>query len=286
MLRGIYTSATGMLMNQTRMDVIANNLANVDKTAFKSDEAIYKSFPEMVLRRTREDGLGWTPAGSFDLAPIVGKLGTGVEMNEVFTRYEPGPVKHTGNNFDLMIDDRGNKTPAFFMVLTDRGERMSRSGSFVLDKEGRLVTPRGFPLMGEKGPIQVARWNFLVRENGEVWINKKIGNDPKAGANETFNRWENPVLLDKIKLRSVEFQRELKKEGDSFYVDTPESGPPVPFNEENQPIIRQGFLEASNVNMVRQMVTMIEVQRNYEANQKSVTTQDQLLGKLINEVTR
>jgi len=209
-----------------------------------------------------------------------------VELNETFTRFDHGPLKHTGNHFDLMLDDRGNRRPSFFVVLTDRGERLTRSGSFVLDRNGHLVTPQGFPLMGENGPIQVARWNWVVRENGEVWINRTIGNEPTAGSNETFNRWENPVLLDRIKIRSVEFPRELKKEGDGFYVDTPESGPPVPFLGERAPRVMQGYLEASNVNVVRQMVQMIEVQRNYEANQKSVTTQDHLLGKLINEVAR
>ena len=190
-----------------------------------------------------------------------------------------------------MLDDRVrnrvNKSPSFFMIQTDRGERMSRNGAFILSTQGHLVTPQGFPLMGEKGePIKVANWNFHVKENGEVWINKKLGNDPKTGANETFNRWENPVFLDKIKIRSVEFPRELKKEGDSFYVDTPESGPPVAFKPDAAPRVLQGFLEASNVNLVRQMVEMIEVQRNYEANQKSLSTQDQLAGKLINEVAR
>lgn len=286
MLRGMYTASSGMLMNQVRMDILSNNLANVDKTGFKADEAVYKSFPEMLIQRTREDGLGWTPLGSFDLAPVVGKLGTGVELNESYTRFEQGAVKQTGNNFDMMLNDGGNESPAFFVIQTEKGERLSRDGSFVLDKNGYLVTPDGHPLMGEKGPIQVARWNFLVRENGEVWINEKIGNDPRAGANETFNTWENPVLLDKIKIRSVEFPRELKKEGNSFYVDTPESGPFVSFTEAKSPRVLQGFLEASNVNLVKEMVTMIEVQRNYEANQKSVTTHDSLLGKLINEVIR
>jgi flagellar basal-body rod protein FlgG len=286
MLRGIYTSATGMIMNQYKMDVIANNLANVDKTAFKGEDAIFKSFPEMLIRRTRDDGLGWVPIGSFDLAPVVGKLGTGVELNEIFTRFETGPVKKTDNPFDLMIDDRSNSTPSFFVVLTDRGEKLTRSGSFILDKDGYLVTPDGFPLMGEKGPIKVSRWNWVVKENGEIWINKKYGNDPNVGTNETQNQWEEPVLLDRIKIRTVEFPRELKKEGNSFYAITPESGPMLELKEDKFPLILQGYLEASNVNIVRQMTKMIEVQREYEANQKSVTTHDSLLGKLINEVAR
>lgn len=286
MLRGIYTSATGMIMNQHKMDVIANNLANVDRTGFKADDAVFKSFPEMLLHRTREDGLGWTPMGSFDLAPIVGKLGTGVEFNESYTRFEQGAVKTTGNPFDLMLDDRGQESPAFFVILTDRGERLSRNGSFVLNKEGYLVTPEGFPLMGEKGPIQVARWNWTVKENGEVWINRRIGNEPDAGTNETQNRWEDPVLLDRIKIRTVEFPREIKKEGNSFFAITPESGPMLKFKDDSGPMVLQGFLEASNVNIVREMTKMIEVQREYEANQKSITTHDSLLGKLINEVAR
>jgi len=277
-----------MEMNERRMDVIANNLANADKTGFKSDESIFKSFPEMLIQRTREDGLGWVPMGSFDLAPTVGKLGTGVEFNESFTRYDQGPAKYTGQKLDFMLDDRGNESqhPGFFVVQTDRGERLTRGGSYVLDKNGNLVTAQGFPLMGENGPIQVSRFNFLVKENGEVWINSTIGNDPTAGANETSNRWENPVLLDKIKIRTVEFPRELKKEGDGFYMETPESGPMIEFTEARQSKVLQGFLEASNVNIVHEMVSMIEVQRQYEANQKSVTTHDSLLGKLINEVAR
>ncbi len=286
MIRGIYTSATGMIMNQAKLDIISNNLANVDKTGFKQDDAIFKSFPEMLIRRTREDGFGWIPIGSFDLAPIVGKLGTGVELNEVFTRFEQGPIKKTDNPFDLMLSDKDTKNPAFFVVLTDRGEKLTRSGSFTMNAEGYLVTPDGFPLLGEKGPIKVNRWNWVIRENGEIWINRKFGNDPFNGTNETQNQWEEPELLDRIKIRTVEFPRELKKEGTSFYTVTPESGPMLEFKEEKFPLVLQGYLEASNVNIVREMAKLIEVQREYEANQKSITTHDSLLGKLINEVAK
>mgnify|MGYP001241721489 CR=1 FL=1 len=273
-------------MNQYKMDVISNNLANVDQTGFKGDDAIFKSFPELLLHRTREDGLGSVPLGSFDLAPIIGKLGTGVEFNESYTRFEQGAVKTTGNPFDLMLDDRGSESPAFFVVNTDRGERLTRNGSFVLNKDGNLATSDGFLLMGENGPIQVARWNWMVKDNGEVWINRRIGNEADAGTNETQNRWEDAVLLDKIKIRTVEFPRELVKEGNSFFTVTPESGPMLSLKEDHESMLLQGFLESSNVNIVREMTKMIEVQREYEANQKSVTTHDSLLGKLLNEVAR
>lgn len=286
MIRGIFTSSTGMIMNEHRMNVISNNLANVDTTGFKSEQSIYKSFPDMLIRRTRDDGQGEVPMGSFDMAPITGRLGTGVEFNENFVRFDQGAVKQTGNDTDLMLDDRANERPAFFVLQTDKGERLTRSGAFVVNRDGNLVNSNGFPLLGEKGPIQVAGNNFLIKENGEVWINEVIGNKPEAGASKTSNHWEQPRLLDRIKIRTVQFPRELKKEGATFYVETPESGPHIPFPVKNAPLVMQGALEASNVNMVSEMVKMIQVQRQYEANQKSITTHDGLLGKLINEVAR
>ena len=287
MIRGLYIGANGMTIQQKRMDVIANNIANVDKTAFKRDTTIFKTFPEMLLHRFDEDGIGKTPMGSFDTAPVIGKIGLGGEVNEIYTRFEQGAAKQTGNHYDLMIQDKpGSEDPAFFMIMTNKGERLSRSGSFIVDRRGYLVTPDGHPLMGEKGIIQVARGNFHVKENGEVYIDGEIGNNPQNGTSIEFNRFENPVLLDKIKIRKVEFPRHLDKEGNSFYTDTPESGEPEKFNETDEPMILQGFLEGSNVQIVTEMVEMIEVNRSYEANQKSIQTSDTLLGRLINDVTR
>lgn len=287
MIRGIYTGANGMNIQQVRMDTIANNLANADKTAFKRDTTILKAFPELLIHRMGEDGVGKTPMGSFDTAPLVGKIGLGGEVNEIYTRFEQGAVKKTDNNFDLMLQDRpGSERPAFFTVMTNRGERLTRSGSFVLDRMGYVVTPQGFPLLGEKGPIQVNQGNFLVKENGEIYINAKIGTNPEDGTSYGENRFESPELLDRIKIRTVENPRHLDKEGDSFYNDTPESGEPMSLRELDQPQVLQGYLEASNVSVVTEMVEMIEVNRAYEANSKALQTHDQLLGRLINEVSR
>ncbi len=270
-----------MTAMQTKMDVTANNLANVDKTAFKKDTVLLKTFPEMLLHRVNDDGVGWTPMGSFDYSPLVGKLGTGVEVNEVYTRFEQGALKRTNNNSDLAINGEG-----FFMVQTNRGGRLSRSGAFILNKDGYLVTPNGFPLMGEKGPIQVNRNNYLVKPNGEVWINRAIGTDPAQIYGKDMNRWEEPVLLDRIQIRQVEHPRHLLKEGDSFYNWTPESGEPFRPAENKHPEIVQGFTEASNVNVVTEMVNMIEIQRMYEMNQKAITTHDTMLGTLISQVPK
>ncbi len=289
MIRGLYTGASAMVMNQHRMDSIANNLANVDTTAYKSEEALAKSFPALLIRRTREDGLGHVPMGSFDLAPFVGKLGLGVEFHENYVRFGQGAAKRTSNPLDLMIDDRGNERPAFFVVMTEKGETLTRNGAFSLNKNGHIVNAKGYPLMGEKGLLQIHKHNFLIRENGEIWINAIFGNDPEAGVGEKNNDWSEAVVLDKIKIRTVEYPRELKKQGESLYVTNSASGPMARFEDlgtEMQAHIFQGFLESSNVNLVRQMVDMIAVQRSYEASQRSLSSHDQLLGKLINEVIR
>ena len=278
MLRGIYTGASGMLAQDARMDALANNLANVDKTAYKKDIAVFKAFPDMIMRRINESGLGITPAGSYDTMPYVGKLGTGVELNEVFTNFEQGSLQRTENAFDLALEGRG-----FFTVMTERGERYSRDGSFTINQEGILMTHNGNPVMGENGIIRVHHNNFIVNEHGEVVVNGDLSADPRDVVSMASNNWSNPIVIDRLKIVDFENIREIKKEGDSMYRETEFSGPPLPPGEFK---VVQGFLEKSNVNIVREMVDMIEVQRSYEANQKTVTSHDQTLGKLINEVAR
>ncbi|MDH5718591.1 MAG: flagellar hook-basal body protein [Spirochaetia bacterium] len=282
MLRGIYTGAAGMTAMQQKMDVTANNLANVDKTAFKKDSVIFKNFPELLLHRMNDDGVGWTPMGSFDISPLVGKLGTGVEVNEIYTRFEQGSLKETTNDADIALNGEG-----FMVVQTDRGARLTRSGAFILDRNGFLVNSQGFPLLGENGPIKVNQNNYLIKTDGQVWINAAIGNDPENAYGKDMNNWENPVLLDTIQIRTVDYPRHIHKEGDSFYNVTPESGDMRPFEQnEKFPEVLQGFLETSNVNLVSEMVNMIEVQRVYEMNQKSIQSHDAALDKLINQVAR
>ena len=103
MVRGFYTGASGMLSQWQNMNVVSNNLANISTTGFKKDEAVFKAFPEMLLRRLDDNGVVKVPNGSYDVAPLVGKLGTGVEVNEIHTRFDQGSVRNTGNDFDLAL---------------------------------------------------------------------------------------------------------------------------------------------------------------------------------------
>lgn len=288
MIRGLYTGASGMAAQQVKLDAISNNLANVDTTGYKRDIAIHKSFPELLLRRTSDDGLFLHPLGSGDYAPIVGKIGTGVETNELFTEFGQGSLKQTENNFDMAIDQRSEEAnAAFFCVQTPAGERYTRNGNYSLGKEGYLETKDGYPVLGEKGPIRVKANNFLVDKQGRVWVNEKFQDDPNRLVGSEENAWEKTVLLDTLKLVDFKNQRYLAKHGSSMWASTEESGPARIVAQGNErPAVIQGFTEAANVNPVTEMVQMIEVNRAYEANQKSIQSEDAMLGKLINEVVR
>ncbi|HOJ99073.1 MAG: flagellar basal-body rod protein FlgF [Treponemataceae bacterium] len=281
MIRGWYTGASGMTAQQYRLDAVANNLANVDTDGYKKDVAIHKAFPELLLRRLNDDGVYLHPFGSADAAPIIGKIGTGVETNELFTIFEQGALKETESDFDVALDGKG-----FFTVATPWGERYTRNGSFQLGKEGYLETKDGYPVLGEHGPIRVKEHNFKIDKDGRVWVNAEYPDDPEVFTSKESNTWSQTVLLDTLKIVEFENDRYLAKQGNSLYKDTDVSGPARIIEEGRRPKVIQGFVEASNVNPVIEMVQMIEVNRAYEANQKVIQAEDGMLGKLINEVVR
>ncbi len=281
MIRGLYTGASGMVVQQNRLDEIANNLANVDLNGYKKDTAIEKAFPELLIRRMSDDGVYRFPMGSVDTTPIVGRLGTGVETNEVYTNFEQGAMKQTENDFDLALEGGG-----FMTVRTERGERMTRNGAFHVNTDGYLVTKTGDFVLGENGPVKLKKNNFIIDQDGTIWQNATFAADDKRLVSQQENQWENIEKVDRLRLVDVKRLRYLQKEGNSYWRATEESGPAEIIGPDARPKIRQGFLEGSNVNAVTEMVEMIEVNRAYEANQKLIQTEDSLLGKLLNEVMR
>ncbi len=277
MIRGLYTGASGMLSQMLKMDVVANNLANIDKTGFKTDITVFKAFPEMLIRRINDDGVRKFPLGSYDKMPIVGRIGTGVELNEVYTNFQQGSLKQTNNPFDFAIEGEG-----FFVIETERGIRYTRNGSFLIDKDNYLVTKDGYKVLGERGYIRVQGNNFVVNEKGEIIVNQDLYH--RQIVSNIENDWAGSTVIDRFKIVTFRELRELKKEGNSFYYETEYSGKPQA--PKNMPKIRQGFIEQANVNIVKEMINMIEVQRAYEANSKSVTSHDMALAKLINDMAR
>jgi flagellar basal-body rod protein FlgG len=270
-----------MRAQQWRLDAVANNLANVDVDGYKKDVAAFKAFPELLLRRLDDDGVYKHPFGSADAAPIMGRLGTGVELNELYTNFEQGSMKETASDFDAALDGKG-----FFAVATPWGERYTRNGSFQLGKEGYLETKEGYPVLGENGPLRVKANNFQIDKDGRVWVNAEFADDPDLLISRENNTWDQTALLDTLKLVDFDLDRYLEKQGSSLYRESDTSGPAQIIEEGKRPRVVQGFVEASNVDPVMEMVQMIEVNRAYEANQKTIQASDSMLGTLINQITR
>ncbi|VDB00968.1 Flagellar basal-body rod protein FlgF [Olavius algarvensis spirochete endosymbiont] len=267
MIRGLYTGASGMRAQEHRLNALSNNLANVDLNGYKRDISVHKAFPELLIRRFEDDGVFRFPAGSVDVAPLVGKLGTGVEYNESYTVFEQGSLKVTENTFDLALDDAG-----FFVIDTPQGLRYTRNGSFWLGKEQILETKDGFPVFGEGGIIRISKDVVSIDKLGRIW-EKDVGDDDAE-------------LVDTIRVVGFPRRRYLQKQGTSFWTDNENSGFARNLEGADRPGVLQGFLESSNVNPVTEMVNMIEVNRAYEANQKVVLTHDSLLNRLISQAAR
>lgn len=279
MIRGLYTGTSGMMAAMNQLNTTANNLANVNTDGYKRETSVLKAFPDMLMRRINDDGLVTFPLGSYDLAPIVGKLGTGVEYNESYIRFEQGSLQGTENDFDFALEGEG-----FFTVMTDEGERYTRNGNFNISKDGYLVNKHGEKVIGEKGAIRIGRNNFQVDQYGNVFVNTDL--KPEDFTTKTQNEWKNMVKIDKLKLVDFAHKRYLKKQGYTLFSATDESGQARSLNIYESPKVLQGFLEKSNVNPVLEMTRMIEIQRNYEANQKMIQTADEALGKAVNQVGR
>ena len=260
MIRGWYIGSSGMNAQQNRLDAISNNLANVDTAGYKRDISVSKSFSELLLRRTEADGVYKTSLGSADAAPVIGKLGLGVETNENFTSFEQGSFRATDSGTDFALSGEG-----FFSVETPAGERYTRNGNFLLGKEGILVTKDGYPLMGENGYIRVEDDKFNVNEDGMIY--SKDGD-----------------FIDRIKVVRFDNERYLKKMGNSLWSANDISGEAYVAEGGERPKMMQGYMETSNVNVVEEMVKMIEVNRAYEANQKTIQSEDSMMSTLWTKV--
>ena len=284
MVRGIYTGASAMMARVHEMDVTSNNLANVDKTGFKRQKTVFKAFPDMLISRMNDDGMVVLPNGSSDDPAVVGRLGTGVSVNEVFTQFEQGSLQQTQSDFDFSLHGKG-----FFVVETPQGVRYTRNGAFTRDKEGYLVTQKGDYVLGQQGRIKAQDFNFKVDDRGNIYRNPSLEESPDKLVGKIENRWDEREVYNAFQIVDFENTRELKKQGDSYFAATEFSGEAVDaaqLHGDSGPKVRQGFLEKANVKVVDEMVNMITLNRAYEANQKSVRTHDDMLGKLVNVVLR
>ncbi|ONI46957.1 flagellar basal body protein [Candidatus Epulonipiscioides saccharophilum] len=253
MVRGLYTAGTGMQVQTRRMDIISNDLANSNTTAYRKDYAIVESFDEVLIKRL--DGINEGPWDYKDL----GTVSNGARIAEIYTDFRPGNLRLTGISNNLAINGEG-----FFRVTTPDGERLTRDGSFVINGNGDLVTSEGYQVQGTDGPIQLGR-NFFDQAR-----EMKVLPDGKVVLGT--------IVLNTIDLVTVDDLQALGREADNLFDPTGQQLNPV------NSMIEQGYLESSNVNPVNAMVDMISVSRAYEANQKMVQIHDELIGKAVNDV--
>ena len=255
MIRGLYTGASGMLAEMARTDVISNNMANVNTTAFKKDRTIFRAFPEMNIHRIHDP----VPAGLdkvVDPRPFIGMMGTGVMLDEVNTDFNQGHLITTSNPLDLAIRGEG-----FFQVQTPEGIRYTRDGSFSLSSNGYLVTKQGYYVLGENGPLQLLQTgDITISQQGEVFVNDEY--------------------IDRLNIVTFADLNQLQKQGDNLYFT---DAVPEPLQDAD---VVQGALEGSNISIVAEMVDLISAFRAYEANQKVIQTHDTTLDRAINDVGR
>lgn len=253
MIRGLYTSGLGMSTQMKRLDVISNNLANVNTSGYKKDDAIVSSFPEMLMTRINDT------QNNLRIPTPIGKVTLGAQVDEIYTDFAQGAFVRTDERFNLAIQGEG-----FFLINTPNGEeRYSRDGTFLTDVNGQLKTKEGNSVMGNNGVVTLGE-DFLTQAH-EVFIDD-------VGALIIDGEY-----IDTIRMVNFEDNNSLQKVGDNLYQGNDN---PVPF----QGKIIQGYVEGSNVNSVTAMVDMIAVSRTYEANQKMIQVHDTLMGKAVNDV--
>lgn len=254
MLKALNTAATGMQAQQTSLDVIANNMANVSTTGFKKSRA---EFEDLLYQTLREPG-AQTSNGTVHPAGV--QTGLGVKTAATQKIFEEGHAQITRNALDLAIEGSG-----FFPIQMANGQvGYTRDGTFHKDATGRIVDKNGHPLIPEM-VIPPTASGVSVTDTGQVLYTTTANAAPQQ--------------IGQIQLVSFVNPAGLKSVGKNLFVPTPASGAPLQGNpgDNNLGMIEQGQLEGSNVNMVEEMVNMISTQRSYESNSKVVQAADQML---------
>jgi flagellar basal-body rod protein FlgG len=257
MIRSLYVAKTGLEAQQTQLDVVSNNLANVGTTGFKKSRAVFEDLMYQNLRQVGGQTSDQTrlPSGL--------QVGTGVRVVATERMHSQGNMTKTDNPKDLAINGAG-----FFQVLMPDGTTSyTRDGNFQTDRDGQLVTASGFPIQPAITIPQNAT-SLTVGRDGIVSVTQ-------AGSTAT-------VQIGQLQLATFLNPTGLQSMGENLYTETDSSGAPNLVNPgvDGAGILSQGYTEASNVNVVEELVNMIATQRAYEINSKAIQTSDQMLQRL------
>ncbi|BCD61849.1 MULTISPECIES: flagellar basal-body rod protein FlgG [Nitratiruptor] len=263
MIRALWTSASGMAAQQTNLDVVSHNIANVNTVGFKQSRA---NFEDLIYQNIKDPGV---VSADGNRVPSGIQVGLGVKVSDVSKIFSQGSLKHTERDLDVAIEGRG-----FFKIeLPNGGEAYTRAGNFQIDNEGYIVTSEGYKLMPN---IQVNSPETLVSIS--ISPNGKVNAVRNEGGTQTVEE------LGDIKLYRFVNPAGLKAIGQNLFLATEASSEAVEGdpNTDGFGKLSQGFLESSNVNIVEEMVNLIVAQRAYEMNSKGVTTSDEMLRTVAN----
>ncbi len=257
-MRSLHIAATGMLAQQTNVEVISNNLANMNTTGYKRRRA---EFQDLIYQNLRRVGSQSADTGS--VLPSGAQVGLGVRTSAIYRIGEQGNLQQTENKFDLAI--RGN---GFFQVQLPSGEvAYTRDGTFALSPEGVIVTAEGFVV--QPGiTIPAAARDVTINASGEVLA--------------TLDGQPAPQNVGQIQTAIFANEGGLEAMGDNLFRATGASGQPQAAapGQPGHGTLMQGFIETSNVNVVQEITSLITAQRAYEMNSRVITASDEMLNTL------
>ncbi|MET0855452.1 MAG: flagellar basal-body rod protein FlgG [Telluria sp.] len=257
MIRSLFIAKSGLEAQQTNLDVITNNLANVSTNGFKRSRAV---FEDLLYQNIRQPGAQSSQQTNL---PSGLQIGTGVRAVATERIFTQGNPQSTGNSRDVMINGAGFLS----VLLPDGSPAYTRDGSFQTDPNGQLVTSSGY-VVQPAITIPPNAQSITIGRDGVVSVTIPGTNTPSQVGSLQLTTFVNPAGLE--------------SKGENLYVETGASGTA----NTNTPgtngagVLMQGYVETSNVNVVEEMVSMIQTQRAYEINSKAITTSDQMLQKL------
>lgn len=261
MNQGLWVAKTGLDAQQTRMAVVSNNLANVNTTGFKQDRAV---FEDLLYQNIRQSG---GQSSQDTVLPSGMSLGTGVRVVATEKLFTQGSVLQTGNAMDVAINGRG-----FFQVLKPDGEiGYTRDGTFQMNAQGEIVNSSGYVVQPGISIPEGAQ-SITIGSDGVVSV--KLAGQPT------------PTSVGSLEVADFINPAGLQAVGENLYIETAASGSAQQGTPGQNGLgsINQGSLEGSNVNVVSELVNMIETQRAYEMNSKAISTSDQMMQYINNNL--
>jgi flagellar basal-body rod protein FlgG len=257
MYNGIYATLSGSVVQEQRLAVLTNNLANASTAGFKADRPVFHVAPLPVVVGPVSLPTSAQPVLT-TLDRFLGKDSTQNRLVEVYTDFTQGSIRDSGNPLDLALEGEG-----FFVVETPHGLAYTRQGTFSLNAEGLLVTADGFSVQGERGPINIRGAKIEVDASGQILVDGRV--------------------VDRLKLIHFPRPYPLEKVGNTLFRS---SLPTPPEEAATGLIVHQGAIELSNSEPIKQMVSVIETVRAYEAYQKALQAFDEITTRAVNDIAR